>query len=60
MDQSKDKLKKKPPGVIDIVIFDGASNIVKVGKLLLLAINYPRITCLRMWYLYSSGMSIHT
>jgi len=35
---------KKKPGLVDLVLFDGASNVVKAGKLL--AINYPRITAL--------------
>ena len=35
---------KKKCGLVDLVLFDGASNVVKAGKLL--AINYPRITAL--------------
>ena len=35
---------KKKPGLVDLVLFDGASNVVKAGKLL--AINHPRITAL--------------
>jgi len=35
---------KKKAGLVDLVFFDGASNVVKAGKLL--SINYPRITAL--------------
>jgi len=40
MDESTDAHRKKRPGVVDLVIFDGVSNVVKAGKLL--AINHPR------------------
>jgi hypothetical protein len=36
--------KKKKIGLVDLVLFDGASNVSKAGKLL--AINHPRITSL--------------
>ena len=36
--------KKKKPGLVDLVLFEGALNVVKAGKLL--SINYPRITAL--------------
>ena len=38
--------KKKKLGLIDLVLFDGASNVSKTGKLL--AINYPCITSLSL------------
>ena len=36
--------KKKKHGLVDLVLFDGASNVTKAGRLL--AINHPRITAL--------------
>ena len=40
----KNDHSKKKPGLVDLVLFYGASNVVKAGKLL--AINYPCITSL--------------
>ncbi len=39
MESSKDKNNKQHMGVVDLVLFDGASNVQKAGRLL--AIDYP-------------------
>jgi hypothetical protein len=42
MESSIDQNSKQCMGVVDLVLFDGASNAPKVGRLL--AIDYPQIT----------------
>ena len=42
MKKSMNKHNKLHPEVVDLVLFDGASNVLKAGKIL--AINHPCIT----------------
>ena len=42
MESMRDESMKTRKGVVDLVLFDGASNVQKAGKIL--AIHHPRIT----------------
>ncbi len=42
MESMQDESKRTLKGVVDLVLFDGASNVQKAGKIL--AIHHPRIT----------------
>ena len=42
MEKTRDKHNKLRPGVVDLVLIDGVSNVVKAGKILVT--HFPRIS----------------